>query len=552
MKRSRIIAMLLIVVMTAALLGACAGDGDSSAGVSSGGTGGGSNTDGSSTLDYFPLDESVTLSVLYTLWFGHLSGYGIDGAGDLKFYIEMEDRTNIDLEVETMMLSVAREQYSIIIAGNDLPDIIQNATYFHTGGIANAVIDGTVLELSDIMNDYMPNYSSVINSLDIYQKDTMDDNGIVAAIYALNENDYGKLGPLIRADWLDAVNMDSPVTYEDYYNVLTAFKVQLGVDGPLAMSPCGVPYANLLIAGYDTYGHISTGSSYGLFYQIDGEVMFGPTSEGFKQYLTMMNKWWNEGLIYKDFLSAADAMNSASDDMINNGEVGIFYGGSQAISKYTSMNADPNASFEGISDAKQTADQQLHIRSREGYVTSNAWSFTTSMASGKIEPAARFFDYIYSEEGQLLSNYGVQGVTFDYDSAGNIVFTELVTNNPDEMSASTVLEIYCIGNTVGLIDTHRDDSVTSDAALAAKEIWNAGDTEYMISMRVSQTAEETSELAEYYADIETFVEEEMVKFILGQKDIEAGWDAYIATIEEMNIERCVQIKQDVYNRYIAR
>lgn len=555
MKRSRVISMLLVIVMIAALLCACTGQdgGEADGAVSSGGTGnaGGTNEGANSTLDYFPLDEPVTLSVLYTLWFGHLSGYGIDGADDLKFYIEMENRTNIDLEIETMMLSAAQMNYSILIAGDDLPDIIQNATYFHVGGIANAVADETVLELSDIINDYMPNYASVINSLDIYKKDTMDDSGIVAAIYAMNENDYGKMGPLIRSDWLERVGMESPVTYEDYYNVLTAFKVELGVKGAMAMSPCGVPYANYLIAGYDTYGHISTGSSYGLFYQTDGEVMFGPTSEGFREYLTMMNQWWNEDLIYQDFLTAEDAMNSASDNMINNGEVGIFYGGTASISRYPSTNVDENAAFAGISDAKRTADQQLHIRSREGYVTSNAWSFTTSMDSGKIEPAARFFDYIYSEEGQLLSNYGVEGVTFEYVDGG-IVFTELVTNNPDGMAASTVLEIYCISNTVGLIDAHRNDSITTDAELAAYSLWNSADTEYMISMRTSQTAEETSELAEYYPDIETYVEEMMVKFILGYEDIETGWDNYIKTIEGMDIARCLEIKQDVYNRYLAR
>ena len=40
--------------------------------------------------------------------------------------------------------------------------------------------------------------------------------------------------------------------------------------------------------------------------------------------------------------------------------------------------------------------------------------------------------------------------------------------------------------------------------------------------------------------------------ITGVKDINTEWDSYVATIESMNIDRAVQIKQDALDRFNAR
>ena len=49
-------------------------------------------------------------------------------------------------------------------------------------------------------------------------------------------------------------------------------------------------------------------------------------------------------------------------------------------------------------------------------------------------------DYLYSDAGVLLANYGVEGETFRYVD-GKPVLTELVTNNPD-YSYNLALNIF--------------------------------------------------------------------------------------------------------------
>lgn len=42
----------------------------------------------------------------------------------------------------------------------------------------------------------------------------------------------------------------------------------------------------------------------------------------------------------------------------------------------------------------------------------------------------KLFDYLYSEEGMLLMNFGVEGEQFEYVD-GEIKYTDLIMNNPD-------------------------------------------------------------------------------------------------------------------------
>lgn len=62
------------------------------------------------------------------------------------------------------------------------------------------------------------------------------------------------------------------------------------------------------------------------------------------------------------------------------------------------------------------------------------------------------------------------------------------------------------------------------------------------------------EFASYYADINTYFKEASNQFISGVLDVEddAEWNKYIETLEGMNVERCVELKQAALDRYLAR
>ena len=46
------------------------------------------------------------------------------------------------------------------------------------------------------------------------------------------------------------------------------------------------------------------------------------------------------------------------------------------------------------------------------------------------EAAVQWIDYVYaSQDGLMLYNYGIEGMSYEYDESGEIRFTDLITNN---------------------------------------------------------------------------------------------------------------------------
>ena len=68
---------------------------------------------------------------------------------------------------------------------------------------------------------------------------------------------------------------------------------------------------------------------------------------------------------------------------------------------------------------------------------------------------------------------------------------------------------------------------------------------------VSLTTEEANEYQSLYADIQTYVQEMTVSFILGTTSLDT-FDSFVSQLEKMNIGRVLEIQQAAYDRYMAR
>ena len=61
--------------------------------------------------------------------------------------------------------------------------------------------------------------------------------------------------------------------------------------------------------------------------------------------------------------------------------------------------------------------------------------------------------------------------------------------------------------------------------------------------------DESQEYTDLYADIETYQDENIVKFVVGDKSLDE-FDDFVATLKQMGIERCVELEQAAYDRYL--
>ena len=82
-------------------------------------------------------------------------------------------------------------------------------------------------------------------------------------------------------------------------------------------------------------------------------------------------------------------------------------------------------------------------------------------------------------------------------------------------------------------------------------IWSLNEPTQWISNRTTMTADENAEYSKLYTDIETYVQECNVKFIMGQMSLD-DYDAYRDTLRSMGIERCIELRQAALDRFNAR
>ena len=123
-----------------------------------------------------------------------------------------------------------------------------------------------------------------------------------------DENIAVNFGLVIRKDWLDELGLDVPETYDELHDVLKAFKDKYNCSSAIYMNNnCTI---TTLTEGYNvaTYNVSGSGGAGGSgsslpYYVEDGVVKCSFIEDGYRDYLTMIHDWYEEGLMDSDFVS---------------------------------------------------------------------------------------------------------------------------------------------------------------------------------------------------------------------------------------------------------
>lgn len=346
------------------------------------------------------------------------------------------------------------------------------------------------------------------------------------------------MGMQIRKDWLDDLGLDIPVTYDDLEEVLRQFKEKKNAYAPLALGANGyMETSHALSAGYGVLED---------FMQVDGKVVYGPEEEGWKEYLTMLNKWYEEGLLDPDFMT--NGTWQVDTAMVVNGETGVWNAMYTMISQYESENTDIEV-IPLTSPVKNEGDS-LHIRRENGYV---GGAVTISADCEHPDIAMKLWNYLYTEEGSLLANYGIENDTFVYNEDGKPVPTDKIAHN-DKYSMSQAQALYLMppSRFGGFYDWTRELSTVPEKDVKAFDIWGVADDSYILPARISYTSEESTERAKIVAEVTTYMRENSVKFITGVLDINTEWDNYVDQLKALGIDRAIEITQSALDRFNAR
>lgn len=488
----------------------------------------------------YPLFDDVTTFTLWTSNSPDLSEI-ISDLNEYLVFSQLEQATNVRWDATLVSFFSSDEQFQLMVASQDYTDVVCRAIDSYTGGTDQAIEEEFLIDVSDLIDENMPNLLDWFDKYPELRKQMTTVEGNIGGFpkFYQEPSDVNE-GALIRLDWLEELGLESPKTYDDLHNVLTQFKEQKNASAPLVI-PVNTGVQGNLLYGYNIDN----------YYQVDGQVRFGPMQPEFKEYLTMMNQWYNEGLLSDSFpTSQAEVLMDFST--ILSGDTGVWCGsGTQSITQLLSMAAEsqPDMRITGMTNVTKDGDT-AHVGTESQILDSIMWSITTQCS----DPAAiaRYVDYLYSDAGILLANYGVEGETFHYVD-GKPVLTELVTNNPD-YSYNLALNIFTCDRQTPvpfIIDEQKARNDYSEDQSNAVAVWNeATDGLYNIPRQgVNMTTKEQEEYNSIYSDIDTYMDETISKFVVGDLSLDQ-FDSFVQKLKDMGIEDCIAIEQTAYNRYL--
>jgi putative aldouronate transport system substrate-binding protein len=505
--------------------------------------------------------EPITLKV----WMPYILQELIKSNSIMKSNIELEKRTGIKIKWIEPPAGQAAEAYNIMMASRDLPDLIvdinaaQNHDYSYPGGYDKAIYDGVILKLNDLIDKYAPNYKRIINSDPVTKKLTVTDNGNIYGMAEINADvtdinspiipkaaDPGN-GLVIRKDWLDELGLKVPVTLDDWYTVLKAFKEKKGATAPLLINKTGVGLNSQFLTAYGTAYTNRKGQE---FYQENGKVKFGPIEPGFKKYLALMNKWYNEGLIDRFFMARDSDLdtfsakympaNKAGATNLGFGWIGDYY------SKVTKTANAQDFYLQPVNPPVASVGDKLHFR----YTTWSVGGFTAVTTSCKYpEQAIKWLDYQYSKEGILLTNWGVEGISYNMKE-GKPAISDKILKAHDPVSTGLLNTRFNGLSTPGVTDVQWMNSLLSESQKRARKYW--GETDNSWSMPpLYRTQEEEAVYTSKMSDIISYVDDMTVKFIMGNEPI-SGYDEFVSRIKTMGIDQIIKIQQKALDRYNKR
>lgn len=445
---------------------------------------------------------------------------------------ELERRTNTKLTFIHPPVGQEQEQFNIMIASGDLPDLVMGFFHTYSGGPSQAIKDGLIIDPAPYLEENAPNLMKIIAEDPMVAKMMKNDDGEFVGFGSRISTDYeygngvAMVGPQIRKDLLDKLGLPIPVTIDDWTHTLRAFKENFPeLEAPLGWAP-QVITAQFPSAAFDVPAAYVEATND--FMIKDGTVRYSAIEPGYKDYLALMNLWYEEGLLHRDF-----ATHNYSEHVLPLMQSGKLGAAPMHLFWYGSIlpNMAPGVELTNTPLPVKEAGQQLHIRMDYGWgVRTDMAKYITTVNKHPAE-TVKFIDYLYSDEGMMLVNWGIEGVSYEYVN-GEPKFTEEYAKDIAKNGA-----FYSPNPMKHRVDRRQDRSqYPHPVQHEAWELWGQADASYKLPPGIFATSEEQAVNTKVLTDANTYRDEMFLKFVMGVEPIDK-FDDFVAQIKAFGIDQ---------------
>ena len=486
--------------------------------------------------------EQGTDGIVKLKWWTNLYSHIAQTAtnfGEVEFYKELSERTGVEFEFIHPTVGQEDEQFNIMISSGDLPDLIERDFTKYKGGPQKAIDEKIIIGLDSYIDNNAPNYKKILSEHPNWDKQVKTDDGkhYVFASFRGDESLMCWFGPQIRKDLLDKAGLSLPETIEEWDNTLRKFK-EMGIDYPITGS------------GLDMNSTFSGAFGVGEKYYVDGNtVKYGILEPGYKDYIALLAKWYKDDLLDPDFF-AQDG--KSLDYKITTGKVGAYMGAvGGSMGKYLPVLKEQGWTLSGTKyPVLNKGDKPGFGQKDFAYYPMTSVAITTKCKNP--DAAVKFLDYGYGEEGHMLYNFGIEGISYNIEN-DYPKYTDLILKNPDGLSIQHAMARYMASVYCGpFVQDKRyfEQYMPYDEQKEAVSRWMEQEPDHRLPT-ISFNQEETELVANLSTEINAYINENLLKFITGQSGMDK-YDKFTATLKTMGMDKLIDANQKALIRYKAR
>ena len=491
------------------------------------------------------------------------------------FSLSLEEMFNVKFNWTTTTYdnTSASEKRNLALASGDYPDLFMLIPWvdqFSQIDLLKYGQQGVIRPLNDLIDQYAPNIKAAMEQFPALKAFATAPDGTIWGmpqfIECYNCSFANKMW--VNTRWLKALNIPTPVTTEDFKNMLGAFQEQ-DANGN------GQP-DEILGGAIMDYGTRPIPYLMNAFIYDDDRTFLIVNDEGMVD--TVANKpEWKEGLAYIKSLFDAGVLDESA--FTNYADAYSALGNNAAaelLSAAAGMHPHIFVNCFGAADTKPYCydyDPLPPLVGPEGaqfatYLHNTVPGATfvlTNKASEEVQIAAiKMLDYMFTVDGHLAGIFGIKD-----DDWREPVEGELANNQAVEPLYYDIHKDPDTPNNFwGAMAQYLDNVAIRDAQVQSPDIYSDDGYEHRLQVATDlYNGHESPNLYPYWLiwpdptvadeqallkqNINDYINSNTLAFVTGSLNLDTDWDSYVEGLNNLGLARYLEISQAAYNTYKA-
>lgn len=492
----------------------------------------------------------ITLSLLsFDSWLSTASY-----ADNLPVWEAFEKITGVNIDFQVMPYSESEAVIQTRLAsGTNLPDITAVPSWSTTAGVTQYGSEGVLLKLDEYMEaGYMPHTVKFLeeNPSIAAQMRSPDGSYYAVANCIAEVNTVIPRSIVVRESWLKKAgfeSIDDLVTIEDWEKFMRAVKTgDYNGNGKNDEIPLICGDLGQLLYFATGFGFEIAPDYQSNFFTADkdGKVFFTISDPRMKECIQWLHDIYEEGLLYTTINTDSDSIWSLYSQNL--------------VGAYTNIAVDYITRCDGL--LADTVEDYKHVMTLPPSVSKDnlcviaqrpdvEFRYAITTACEYPEIACMWLDYVYaSAEGNLLKDFGLEGLSYTVDAEGKPHYTDYVINNDQNLSMHDMMRTLGGAPSFLVMDTLASWQEKQEGTSVWSEGVRLSDRLVPPFPAMVLTMEENELISSGFADFQTYYTEMLTKFVIGTEPLE-NWDKFVSTLEANGLNEFTAVYQAQYDRY---